>query len=96
MFDKEILVAKKRSSNYMISLDIKNPKTRGDHYVGKVKAWDKKKNTYFIFDYGENPENVTDKDRWRRTLAGVKFGSTVILNLSLINWDFKLFVYSTA
>ena len=75
VMDKPLLVAKKRSGSYIISLDISNPKQGGEKYMGKVKAWDKKKNTYFVFDYGENPKKVDDVDRWRRVLAGVKFGT---------------------
>jgi len=56
LMEKDILVGKKRSSNYMISLDISKPKPRGEKYVGKLKAVDKKKNNYFIYDYGENPD----------------------------------------
>mmetsp|Transcript_31535 Transcript_31535/g.31023 ORF Transcript_31535/g.31023 Transcript_31535/m.31023 type:complete len:89 (+) Transcript_31535:560-826(+) len=54
---KEILVGKKRSgnktSNYLVSLDIKNPKPKGDMYIGKVRATDSRKSQYFIFDDGK-------------------------------------------
>ena len=39
----------------MISLDIKNPKPKGPMYIGKLRATDKKKNNYFLFDSGKNP-----------------------------------------
>ena len=71
--EKEILVGKKRSgnktSNYLISLDINNPKPQGDKYIGKLRAVDKKKNSYFLYDDGANPSDISDSTKWRSTLA---------------------------
>ena len=77
--EKEILVGKKRSgnktSNYLISLNINNPKPFGDGYIGKLRAADKKKNAYYLYDHGENPKDTPDRSKWRTTLASISFGS---------------------
>lgn len=77
--EKEILVGKKRTgnktSNYLMSLDINNPKPFGDGYIAKLRAVDKKKNSYCLFDSGANPKDTPDKSKWRTTLSGIAFGS---------------------
>lgn len=45
-----------KTSNYMISLDINNPKPKGEMYLGKLRAVDKHKNEYHLFDSGQNPK----------------------------------------
>jgi len=52
----------------MISLDIKNPKAQGQAYLGKVRAADKKKNEYYVFDSGINPNENGHFSQWRKTL----------------------------
>lgn len=78
--DKEIMVAKKRSgnktSNYMFSFDINNPKPSGPMYVAKLRATDSKKNEYYLYDSGENPNETEDENQWRITLMGIYFGSS--------------------
>lgn len=64
-----------KTSNYLISLDTKNPKAKGDMYVGKVRATDSKKNQYFVFDDGKNPQECSSQDKWRSTLMGINFSS---------------------
>jgi len=59
----------------MISLDIKNPKPKGPMYIGKLRATDKKKNNYFLFDSGKNPTEWDDSSMWRMTLMKITFGS---------------------
>ena len=55
-----LLVAKKRSgqqtSNYMISLNIKNPKPKGPGFMGKVRA--NGNGVYNIYGQGENPNHA--------------------------------------
>ena len=60
----------------MISLDIDNPKPQGSKYVGKLRATDSKKNDYYLYDAGKNPDETDDEAQWRSTLMGIKFGST--------------------
>jgi len=74
-------VGKKRSKNkkptYMISLDIKNPKPKGDSYVGKLKLVNKKKTNFAVFDHGCNPKK-DKKPQWRKTLCEFSFKNTKI------------------
>lgn len=56
----------------MISLDIKNPKPKGDSYCGKLKCRNKKHHDFSIFDDGCNPKKGK-KTEWRRTLADFQF-----------------------
>lgn len=37
----------------MISLDINNPKSSGEYYLGKLRAIDRHKNEYYLFDSGK-------------------------------------------
>jgi hypothetical protein len=64
-----------KTSNYLISLDISNPKPIGDSYIGKLRANDSKKNSYYLYDSGVNPNDTDDKSKWRSTLASITFGS---------------------
>lgn len=83
----ELLVGKKRSKNskptYLISLDIKNPKSKGDAYCGKVKMTNKKSKSYCVFDDGLNPKKDR-KPNWRRTLAEMSFKSMKMDKLGTI------------
>ena len=63
-----LIIAGNKTSNYMISLDIKNPKAQGQAYLGKVRAADKKKNEYYVFDSGINPNENGHFSQWRKTL----------------------------
>ena len=57
-----IMVAKKRtgqkSSNYMISLNIQNPKPKGSGFLGKVRAGGN--SCYHVYGAGENPSTAID------------------------------------
>ena len=44
-------------------------------YIGKLRAWDAKKNQYYLFNDGKNPLEEKDSSKWRSTLLWVVFGS---------------------
>ena len=57
---QNLMVGKKklvnRTSNYVMSMDIKNPRSKGPAFVGKLRATSTLKDEYFLFGPGENPE----------------------------------------
>mmetsp|Transcript_991 Transcript_991/g.996 ORF Transcript_991/g.996 Transcript_991/m.996 type:complete len:161 (-) Transcript_991:288-770(-) len=85
---QELMIAKKklvnRTSNYVLSLDIKNPRSKGDAYMGKLRATDSKKNEYFLYGPGENPGRLKSGQQPRKTFFLAKFSDEVIEGLGKI------------
>jgi tubby-related protein 1 len=79
---QQLMVAKKklvnRTSNYVLSLDIKNPRSKGSAFMGKLRASNSKKNEYFLFGPGENPEKVKAGQKARKTFMLAKFSDDFI------------------
>ena len=76
--ERDILIGKKRpgnrTANYLISMDIKNPKSKGSAYLGKLRATTTtKKDEYFLFGPGENPEKSKSGQEVRKAFMLVNF-----------------------
>jgi len=71
-----ILTAKKRAGNltgnYMITLDHENLDIKSDGYLGKLRC-DFWKNTYTIYDFGENPNRTKDSTKVRENLGTILY-----------------------
>ena len=74
---QDLMVAKKklvnRTSNYILSTDIKNPRSKGPAYFGKLRSSTTKKDEYFLFGPGENPARVKVGQEARKTFLMTKF-----------------------
>jgi hypothetical protein len=85
---QELMVGKKklvnRTSNYVLSTDIKNPKSKGPAYLGKLRASTSKKDEYFLFGPGENPTRVKFSQEARKTFMLVKFEDDSIQGLGKV------------
>ena len=75
--ERDLLIGKKRTgnrtANYLISMDIKNPKSKGPAFLGKLRATSSKKDEYFLFGPGENPEKCKPGQEIRKSFMLVKF-----------------------
>lgn len=85
---QELMVAKKklvnRTSNYILSMDIKNPRSKGIAFVGKCRATSSKKDEYFLFGSGENPERAKVGQEVRKTFMLCKFVDETIEGLGKV------------
>lgn len=85
---QELMIAKKklvnRTSNYVLSLDIKNPRSKGSAFMGKLRATNSKKDEYFLYGPGENPERVKNGQQARKTFFLTKFSDEVIEGLGKV------------
>ena len=85
---EQLMIAKKklvnRTSNYILSLDIKNPRSKGSAFMGKLRATTSKKNEYFLFGPGENPERVKAGQKSRKAFLLTKFKDDTIKGLGKI------------
>lgn len=59
-------------------MDVKNPKTKGPSYLGKLRATNTKKNEYLLFDSGENPEKAKQNQALRKTFMLLQFNDETI------------------
>lgn len=85
---QELIVAKKkfvnRTSNFILSMDVKNPKSKGTGYMGKLRSTTTKKDEYFLFGPGENPERVKNDQIARKTFMLCKFDDEDIQGLGKV------------
>lgn len=85
---QELMIGKKRlvnrTSNYVISMDIKNPRSKGPAFLGKLRATTAKKDEYFLFGPGENPEKAKTSQEIRKAFLLTKFEDDVIEGLGKI------------
>jgi hypothetical protein len=85
---QELIVAKKklvnRTSNYTLSLDIKNPRSKGPAFIGKCRATSAKKDEYFLYGSGENPERAKVGQEVRKTFLLCKFAEETIEGLGKV------------
>ena len=64
-----------RTSNILVSIDIKNPVKNSSGYMGKIRDFEGKKSEYRFFDSGKDPKKCGQRDHIRREFGSVNFTS---------------------
>ena len=75
-------------------MDIKNAKSKGPAFLGKLRAMNTNKDEYFLFGPGENPERVKIGQEARKTFMMAKFQNDTIDGLGKVKKvSFVVFLY---